>query len=79
MSGSYGIPGKTKDLIIQEACLKVVQACKKAEKAAGLHVVIPTPENIQKAIHDGFTFIAIGVDTVFLNEAARTALSITKS
>lgn len=65
MSGSYGVPGETGNPIIQEACKKVVAACKKAEKAAGLHVVIPTPESIQTAINDGFTFIAVGVDTVF--------------
>lgn len=74
MSGSYGVPGETSHALITEACSKVLQACKKAGKSAGIHVVIPTEENIKKAIADGFTFIALGVDTVFLNEAARSAL-----
>ena len=31
-------------------------------------------ENIKKALEDGFTFIAVGVDTVFLNNAASQSL-----
>lgn len=78
MSGSYGIVGKTKDPIIQEACGRVVDACKRANKAAGLHIVLPTPELVSKAIADGFTFLGLGVDTVFLNEGARAAAKMAK-
>jgi 2-keto-3-deoxy-L-rhamnonate aldolase RhmA len=74
LSGSYGIPGKTNDKIVQDGCKKVLQACTKANKSAGLHVVIPTKENIEKAIRDGFTFIAVGADIVFLNKASSEAL-----
>lgn len=73
MSGSYGIPGKTQHPLVQEACHQVVRACQAAGKAAGLHIVKPTPENIQQAIRDGFTLICLGVDTVFLNLAAAAA------
>jgi len=78
MSGSYGIPGQTGDPVIQQACAQVAAACRKAGKAAGLHVVIPTPEAIAKAIADGFTFLALGVDTVFLDRAARSALAVAR-
>ncbi len=78
MSGSYGIPGQTGDPIIQNACARVVAACRKAGKAAGMHVVIPTPEAIAKAVADGFTFLALGVDTVFLDRAARSALAVAR-
>ena len=75
-SGSYNIPGQTGHQLVQDGCKKVVEACKKAKKSAGLHVVIPTEESITKAVSDGFTFIAVGVDTVFLNQASKDALSI---
>jgi len=78
MSGSYGVPGQTDSTPVQQACKRVVDACQKAHKSAGIHVVIPTPTAVHKAIEDGFTFIAVGVDTVFLDGAARKALAVAK-
>jgi 2-keto-3-deoxy-L-rhamnonate aldolase RhmA len=75
MSGSYGLPGRTTDPVIQQACARVVEACRNAGKAAGIHVVLPTPESIRQAIGQGFTFIAVGVDTVFLSQGATVALA----
>lgn len=74
MSGSFGITGQTTHPIIRNACQAVVASCKRHGKAAGLHVVHPTRENIEGAIADGFTFLALGVDAVFLRQASRTAL-----
>jgi len=74
MSGSYGMPGKTDDPVIRDACRKVADACRAAGKSAGMHVVLPSPEAMEQAVADGFTFIAVGVDTVFLAGAARDAL-----
>jgi len=78
LSGSYGIPGKTSDALVQAGCKKVLDACGKAGKSAGLHVVIPTVENIERALQDGFTFIAVGADIVYLNLASRNALEKVK-
>jgi 2-keto-3-deoxy-L-rhamnonate aldolase RhmA len=74
MSGSYGLPGKTADPLIRAACSRVAAACRNAGKAAGIHVVLPTPEAIEQTLAEGFTFVAIGVDTVFLRNAAAQAL-----
>lgn len=74
MSGSYGVIGQTSHPEIIEACHTVVKACQRADKAAGLHVVLPSKDAIEKAIHDGFTFIALGMDDVFLDQGARFAL-----
>jgi len=76
LSESYNIPGQTSDPLIKDGCKKVLDACKTAGKSAGLHVVLPTSEAIKQAIADGFNFIAIGVDTIFLNNAARQSLKI---
>lgn len=78
MSGSYGIVGQTSHEIIKNACGRVVEACNKYKKAAGLHVVIPTEEAIAKAVKDGFTFIALGIDGVFIDKAARKAIKVAK-
>ncbi|MEN8256138.1 MAG: aldolase/citrate lyase family protein, partial [Verrucomicrobiota bacterium] len=50
MSGSYGIPGEPSHPLVQEGCAKVLSACEKAGKSAGLHVVFPSEENIKKVI-----------------------------
>ena len=78
MSGSYGVPGQTDSDVVRQACKTVVEACEKAGKAAGLHVVHPRPEAIQAAVDDGYTLICIGVDTVFLASSAGAALDTLK-
>lgn len=78
MSGSYGIPGQTSHKIISDAFDRVAEACKEHKKAAGLHIVIPTEDAIRNAIEKGFTFIALGMDDVFLSSAGSKALDIAK-
>lgn len=73
MSGSYGIPGQTQHSIVRHACRQVIEACRRAGKAAGLHIVKPTPEAIRAAIADGFTLLCLGADTVFMRQAASAA------
>ena len=78
ISGSYGVTGDMQAPVVREACATVVTACQEAGKAAGLHVVSPDQAAIQLAIDDGFTFIALGVDTVFLRTASDEALRIAR-
>lgn len=75
LSGSCGVPGQTSHEKVHGGCRRVVEACRAAKKSAGLHVVIPTAEHIAAAEDEGFTFIALGVDTVFLDRGAREALA----
>lgn len=74
LSGSCGVPGKTDHEAVRSGCAQVVAACRTAGKAAGLHVVIPTADAIGQAVADGFTFIGLGVDTVFLRAGATEAV-----
>lgn len=82
LSGSYGIPGQTQAPIVRDACRRVVQACEQAGKSVGLLVVRPTEAAIRTVIEDGFNLLCLGLDTVFLDEGARTtraaALAILK-
>lgn len=79
MSGSYGCVGKTDDPVILKACDKVVNACARHNKAAGKHIVLPDEKSIERAVGDGFTFIALGADIVFLNSAARNYIEMIRS
>ena len=78
LSGSYGIPGQTSHAIVKEAMEKVLSACKKHGKAAGQHIVTPTAENVKAALESGYTFIALGMDTVFLSNGADAALAMAR-
>ncbi len=73
MSGSYGVTGQTSHPLVRDACSRVVEACRQHQKAAGIHLVNPSGETVSQAVSDGFTFLAIGMDTVFLKQAASTA------
>lgn len=70
MSGSYGVPGQTDHETVVEACKTVAKSCRKHGKAAGQHIVRPTTENVQQALDQGYTLLALGMDTVFLTRGA---------
>lgn len=78
MSGSFGMPGRTDSAPVQKACRDVVKACARAGKSAGMHVVLPTPSAIRAALAEGFTFLALGIDTVFLRASADAALEVAR-
>ncbi len=75
MSGSYGVPGQTGHRLVQDACSAVAGACARHGKSAGIHIVLPDEKAVESAIARGFTFIALGMDTVFLASGARAALA----
>lgn len=74
LSGSYGVPGEIDGPHVESAGHRVMDACRKRGKSAGLHVVKPTERSIGHAIDMGFTFLALGIDTVFLDQAGRGVL-----
>jgi len=79
ISGSYGVTGDTGAPVVREACATVVAACERAKKSAGLHVVSVDESSIRQAIDDGFTFVALGIDTIFLRAASDEAMRVARS
>jgi 2-keto-3-deoxy-L-rhamnonate aldolase RhmA len=76
MSGSYGIAGQTGHQLIQTACATVAAACAARSKAAGQHLVTPTRAQVDAAVRQGFTFLALGMDSYFLSSGARQTLEL---
>ena len=76
LSGSYGVVGQLDHPLVLDAVTRCVGACRSAGKAAGIHIAHPDPELIRTRIGDGFTFIGMGYDSLFLDSAARSALAI---
>jgi 2-keto-3-deoxy-L-rhamnonate aldolase RhmA len=74
LSGSYGVAGQLEHPAVVAAQERVLAACATAGRSAGLHLVTPTPEKLKAALAQGYTFIALGMDTVFLRESARRML-----
>ena len=70
LSGSYGITGQTGHPLIVQGCAAVAESCRRNGKMAGQHIVTPNPENIQTALAQGYTFLALGMDTFFLRAGA---------
>lgn len=78
LSGSYGMPGEIDHPQVVEAQRSVVAACATAGKSAGLLIAHPTRENVAAAKKAGFTFLSVGIDTVFLAEGGKRALDVAR-
>lgn len=78
MSGSYGVVGQTDHELVRDAKVKILKACKRHNKVAGQHIVRATKENIEEAVNQGYTFFALGTDTIFLDTECRRTISLIK-
>lgn len=78
LSGSYGVTGQTNHPLVIKGKETVLKACLKHKKAAGQHIVLPTCENVAEAVKQGYTFLALGMDTVFIADGAKHALSMAR-
>lgn len=79
LSGSYGTPGQTDTAQMRDALSRVGEACLRHGKTAGVHVVVPTADSLERAVRQGFRFIAAGMDTVFLEHGGKTCLELVTS
>ena len=70
LSASLGITGEFENKKYLETLSKILSMCAKYKMPCGIHVVQPDPKMLEQRISEGYTFIAYGVDTVFLNHCA---------
>lgn len=61
--------------MVPSAKERFVDTCRSRGKAAGQHIVHPDAENTRRALEEGYTLLALGVDMVFLRESAAKALA----
>jgi len=74
LSGSMGITGQMDHPDMTAALKAFRRACQAAGVPAGMHIVKPTPQNVRQALADGYTLIAMGQDSLFLEQGAANAL-----
>lgn len=75
LSGSLGVVGQTGHPLVREALQIVSAACARHDKGAGQHLVTPSAADVRAALSEGYTFLALGMDTVFLAEGASRCLA----
>jgi len=69
LSGSMGYPGELERDDVKKALKKVIEKCKKHNIPSGFHVVDTNPNKIKEKIDIGCTFLAYGIDYMFLRES----------
>ena len=74
LSGSMGIPGQLDHPQMAAALKKYRSACRAHKKSAGMHIIRPNDENVRRALDQGSTMLALGLDNVFMEQSARASL-----
>lgn len=74
LSGSIGFPGDFESSAFQKAIDKYEYVSKVNKKVMGYHVVQPDVNKVNDVIERGYSFIAIGLDTILLGEKCREIL-----
>jgi len=74
LSASMGLPGQLYHPDVLAAQQQILDACKRQNVVAGIHLVQADPESVKKRIDQGFGFIAGGIDTLFIREGCRQVL-----
>lgn len=75
LSGSMGLTGQFEDLRFIETMEKISWKAKEHSIPMGAHVVKPMKKDLEKAISEGYQFIAYGIDSVFLWTSAENPVN----
>lgn len=74
LSGSMGIPGEFDHPKFQKALDTIRRKAGEHKINMGIHEVHPTREKIEFYVRDGYTFIACGIDSLFIRKSAEALL-----
>ncbi len=74
LSGSMGVTGQLDHPQMVAALEKYRSACRAHRKSAGLHIIRPSDDNVRRALDEGYTMLALGLDNVFMDQSARASL-----
>lgn len=71
LSASLGVQGKFENKLYKNAIEFVLRLAKESAVPAGIHVVMPSPEEVKLRLSQGFQVIAYSLDSVMLNVSAQ--------
>lgn len=69
LSASMGITSKFEEPQFEKIMSRILGLCKQYQVPAGIHVVQPDIQIVDRRIAEGYRFIAYSIDSVFLREA----------
>jgi len=75
LSASFGKPGDFECSSYIEALEEYHEKSISRKVPRGCHIVHPNKQNISKAVEDGYTFIALGLDVTFLAQGIDNCMS----
>lgn len=79
LSASLGAVGELDHPKVRAAEQRVLEAASTAGIACGIHLVHPSATVVQRAVQDGYTFFALGVDMILLSDGAAAAMALVDS
>lgn len=74
LSSSLGLPGQFEHPKVQDALYEISKVINSGSKPAGFHVVQPNSEDAVSKLKEGYSFLAFGVDFLYLGEMCRGQL-----
>ena len=69
LSASLGHPGDFNNPAYISTLNSFIEICKSSVVPIGFHQVNPSPLKLRSLIDQGFTFLAYGIDTIFITES----------
>jgi 2-keto-3-deoxy-L-rhamnonate aldolase RhmA len=78
LSGSLEVPGQFEHAGFKDALRTIIESVRKSPVALGMHIVHPTETELQERQSTGFTFIGLGMDTIFLQEGSHHVMQYAK-
>ncbi len=79
LSGSLGKPGEFKDPAVVKAMAKVQKAAAAKGVPPGVHVVSSDEKLLAERIQQGYSFVAYGVDFLFIHETCTKGLKAVRA
>lgn len=79
LSASMGYPGEYNRPEVKAALKHIEERCKFFNKPLGFHVVSSDHQQVKEKIEHGYTFVAFGLDFLFLGDMARNQMIFLKN
>ena len=74
LSSSFNTPGKFHTNKMKNSLKLFLKTCKSKNVRSGYHIVSSDPTLVNQKIKEGYSFIAFGVDFIFLQESMKNGL-----
>lgn len=74
LTGSLGVPGELEHPAVLAALARFRSVCNELGMPMGMHLVRPDESAIRRCLDEGYRLVALGLDTVFMEQSAGRAL-----